>query len=140
MLVFLTLGGCVGQYRNHGYLPPEELINALQIGKETKKEIVAKLGAPATGLALKDNTFYYVRTRIHNRGYLGPKENSREVLALSFDKSGVLRNVERFGLEKGQLIVLEHKITEGVRSNQNIVRQIFSSIGGPSAEGIFDNN
>ncbi len=41
-----------------------------------------------------------------------PEEISREVVAVSFDDKGVVRNIERFGLENGEVIVLEHRVTE----------------------------
>ena len=129
-IIFTGLAACGGQYRNHGYMPLPEDVDALIIGVDTRDGILEVMGLPSTGGVLTDDALYYVRSRVHHKGYVRPNEVNRGVLVLSFDDRQVLSNVERFGIEKGKLIRLEHRVTEAPGGDPGVLEQIISSIGG----------
>jgi outer membrane protein assembly factor BamE (lipoprotein component of BamABCDE complex) len=91
------------------------------------------LGVPTTFGAVKDGNYYYVRSQFKQLGMFKPEEISREVVSVSFDDKGVVRNIERFGLENGEVIVLEHRVTETSVPDLGFIRRLISTIGGPSA-------
>ena len=141
LVVVITLTGivaCGGQYRNHGYMPLPKDVDALIAGVDTRDGIVEVMGLPSTGGVFTDDALYYVRSRVHHRGYARPNEVNREVLVLSFDDSQVLINVERFGIEKGKLVRLEHRITEAPGGDRGVLEQIIGSIGGFNPASIVD--
>ena len=132
-LTAITIAGCSAQYRNHGYVPPSEDLGGLIIGVETRDAILDSLGAPTTQGVIDGGNLYYVRSRFKQIGTFAPEEVSREVVALTFDDAGTLRNVERYGLQDGAVILLDHRVTETSIADQNIIRRLISTIGGPSA-------
>jgi len=138
-LVMATLAACGGQYRNHGYMPLAEDVDALIVGVDTRDSIIEVMGVPTTGGVLTEEAMYYVRSRVHHKGYVKPNEIQRDVLVLSFDKNQILRNVERFGIEKGKLIRLEHRVTEAPGGDRSILQQIIGSIGGFNPNSIVNN-
>ncbi len=135
----LTLSACAGQYRNHGYMPPQDQIDALIVGVDTRADIIEAIGAPTTRGVDVENSIYYVRSRVHHRGYAKPEEIDREVLVLSFGKNQVLRNVERFGIEEGRLLMLEHRVTKFPGKDRGTLQQILASIGGFNAASILQD-
>jgi len=139
VLVMATLAACGGQYRNHGYMPLGEDVDALIVGVDTRDSIIEVMGVPTTGGVLTEEAMYYVRSRVHHKGYVKPNEIQRDVLVLSFDKNQILRNVERFGIEKGKLIRLEHRVTEAPGGDRSILQQIIGSIGGFNPNSIVNN-
>lgn len=139
VLVMATLAACAGQYRNHGYMPLAEDVDALIVGVDTRDSIIEVMGVPTTGGVLTEEAMYYVRSRVHHKGYVKPNEIQRDVLVLSFDKNQILRNVERFGIEKGKLIRLEHRVTEAPGGDRSILQQIIGSIGGFNPNSIVNN-
>jgi outer membrane protein assembly factor BamE (lipoprotein component of BamABCDE complex) len=139
VLVMATLVACGGQYRNHGYMPLAEDVDALIVGVDTRDSIIEVMGVPTTGGVLTEEAMYYVRSRVHHKGYVKPNEIQRDVLVLSFDKNQILRNVERFGIEKGKLIRLEHRVTEAPGGDRSILQQIIGSIGGFNPNSIVNN-
>jgi len=139
VLVMATLAACGGQYRNHGYMPLAEDVDALIVGVDTRDSIIEVMGVPTTGGVLTEEAMYYVRSRVHHKGYVKPNEIQRDVLVLSFDKNQILRNVERFGIEKGKLIGLEHRVTEAPGGDRSILQQIIGSIGGFNPNSIVNN-
>ena len=138
-LVMATLAACGGQYRNHGYMPLAEDVDALIVGVDTRDSIIEVMGVPTTGGVLTEEAMYYVRSRVHHKGYVKPNEIQRDVLVLSFDKNQILRNVERFGIEKGKLIRLEHRVTEAPGGDRSVLQQIIGSIGGFNPNSILNN-
>ncbi len=139
VLVMATLAACGGQYRNHGYMPLAEDVDALIVGVETRDSIIEVMGVPTTCGVLTEEAMYYVRSRVHHKGYVKPNEIQRDVLVLSFDKNQILRNVERFGIEKGKLIRLEHRVTEDQGGDSSILQQNIGSIGGFNPNSILNN-
>ncbi|MEK9880074.1 MAG: outer membrane protein assembly factor BamE [Paracoccaceae bacterium] len=139
VLVMATLAACGGQYRNHGYMPLAEDVDALIVGVDTRDSIIEVMGVPTTGGVLTEEAMYYVRSRVHHKGYVKPNEIQRDVLVLSFDKNQILRNVERFGIEKGKLIRLEHRVTEAPGGDRSVLQQIIGSIGGFNPNSIVNN-
>ena len=129
-IILTGLLACGGQYRNHGYMPLSEDVDALTIGVDTREGILEFIGLPSTDGVLTNDALYYVRSRVHHRGYVRPNEVNRDVLVLSFDDRQVLINVERFGIEKGKLVRLEHRVTEGPGGDRSVLEQIIGSISG----------
>ena len=126
---------CGGEYRNHGYMPSKVDVDALVVDVDNREKIIELLGVPSIGGAVTDQAIYYIRSRVHHRGYIRPNEIGREVLVLSFGKNQILTNVERFGIDQGKLVRLEHRVTQTLGGDRTILQEIMSSIGGlnPSA-------
>lgn len=134
VVMAVALSACVAQFRNHGYMPTAEALGTLQIGADTKDSVREKVGAPGVEGILASSGWYYVRSRFQHLGAFEPKEVDREVLALSFDGQGVLRNVERFGLDQGRVVVLERRVTEANVQGVTFIQQLFGNLGNISAE------
>lgn len=62
-------------------------------------------------------------------GGLAPVEIDRQVVALTFSEAGVLQNVERFGMERGQIVPLSRRVTESNVRGMSVLRQLFSNFG-----------
>ncbi len=127
------MAACSAQMRTHGYVPPQEDLDNVIVGVDTRDTVNDTLGVPTTFGAVKDGNYYYVRSQFKQLGMFKPEEISREVVAVSFDDKGVVRNIERFGLENGEVIVLEHRVTETSVPDLGFIRRLISTIGGPSA-------
>ncbi|SFS57062.1 Beta-barrel assembly machine subunit BamE [Sulfitobacter marinus] len=125
----LMLGACAPQYKNHGYVPLQEDLDQLTIGQDTRDTVTAMAGAPAASGLLDSSSFYYVRSRRRALGFLAPKEIEREVVAIRFSDNGVVENVERFGLERGNVIALDRRVTSSSVKDKAFIRQLLGNIG-----------
>jgi outer membrane protein assembly factor BamE (lipoprotein component of BamABCDE complex) len=139
VLIAATLIGglvaCSPEFANHGYIPPEEELDQIVVGVDTRASVEDTIGTPSTAGVMNDSGFYYVRSRKRTLGAFAPKIIEREVLAISFDSSGVVTNVERFGLERGQVVPLERRVTTSGVGNSGFLRQLLGNLGrfNPSA-------
>ncbi|GAA6202212.1 outer membrane protein assembly factor BamE [Aquicoccus sp. SU-CL01552] len=128
-LMVLAVSGCVTIYRNHGYVPTPEDLDAIQVGKDTRDSVVEAVGPPTSSGVLKDSGFYYVASRMRHFGPTEPKVVSREVVAINFDQRGVVRGIERYGLEDGRTIPLERRVTSSSVEDKTFLRQLLGNLG-----------
>ena len=133
---FAFLGGamaalvaCTAQFRNHGYVPLADDLSNIVVGVDTRDSVAETVGTPSTGGILDNSGYYYVRTRVRHYAYQAPRVIEREVVAITFDKRGVVRNIERYGLEDGKVVPLERRVTDAAVANLSFLRQLLGSLG-----------
>lgn len=131
------VAGCAPQFSNHGYIPPQEDLDLIEVGSDTRESVAEKVGVPVSSGVLNDGGYYYVRMRTRTIGPLAPQEIDRQVLSISFTESGVVENIERFGLERGQVVPLSRRVTTSPVSDNSFLRQLLGNIGrfNPAAFG-----
>jgi len=125
----LALSACVASYRNHGYIPPDELLEEIVVGIDTRDSVEETAGPPSSAGILSESGYYYVRSRVRSFAYQAPRVVERQVLAITFDEAGVVNNIERFGLEDGRVVTLERRVTETSVVDRTFLRQLISAIG-----------
>lgn len=134
-LMCLSLSACTAQYQNFGYVPPQEDLDEIAIGVDTFSTVEEALGSSAAGSVLSDNSLFYVRSRVRTFAMLAPEVVDREVVAISFDTAGVVSNVERFGLERGQVVPLARRVTSSGVTDVGFLRQLIGNIGNVGPAG-----
>lgn len=127
-LAMLAISGCAAIYRNHGYVPAPEDLDAIQVGKDTRDSVIEAVGPPSSSGVLKDSGFYYVATRMRHYGPTEPKVVSREVVAINFDQRGVVRGIERYSLEDGRTIPLQRRVTSSSVEDKTFLRQLLGNL------------
>lgn len=134
--LFLAAAACTPVYNNHGYVPTEQELAQIQIGTEREK-VQEILGRPSAEGMLNADAWYYVQGRWKLTGINAPREIDREVVAISFDPGGRVTNIERFGVENGQIVVLSRRVTTTNIQGSSAVKQIFGNIGRLDAADLF---
>ncbi|MDH5452891.1 MAG: outer membrane protein assembly factor BamE [Paracoccaceae bacterium] len=139
LLATLALISCSAQYRNHGYVPRDNELEKVIVGTSTQADVAQAVGRPSSTGLLTGAGWFYVGSRFKHYGGREPKEIERQVVAISFDEKGIVENVERFGLEDGQAIVLSRRVTDSNIKGIGFLRQLLGNIGNLSAGQIFEN-
>ena len=134
-LALFSVAACSPSFRNHGYIPPEEELEMIEVGSDTRETVASKVGVPASSGVLTDGGYYYVRMRTRTMGPFAPQEIDRQVVAISFADTGVVQNVERFGLERGQVVPLSRRVTDSAVTDNTFLRQLLGNIGRFSPAG-----
>lgn len=125
----VALSACTPIYRNHGYAPDEMALSEVLVGIDTRDTVADVVGQPTAGGVLQDGGFYYVESRFRHFGPLAPEEIDRQVVAITFDETGVVRNIERFGLERGQVVTLSRRVTDDNVADTTFIRQLMGNLG-----------
>jgi outer membrane protein assembly factor BamE (lipoprotein component of BamABCDE complex) len=137
MLVGLT-AACSPIFRNHGYVPSDDELALVEVGTDTRESVAEKVGAPTASGLLNDVGWYYVQSRFRTFGPREPREIDRQVVAITFAEDGVVANVERFGLEDGQVVALSRRVTETNIRGVSLIRQLLGNLGNLRADQVID--
>jgi outer membrane protein assembly factor BamE (lipoprotein component of BamABCDE complex) len=134
LVAAVSLSACVAQFRNHGYIPKDDVLAQITVGKDTKDTVREVIGTPQAEGLLESSGWYYVRSQFKHIGAFAPKEIDRQVLAISFNDRGVVTNVERFGLEDGRVVALSRRVTTANVQGTTFLDQLFGNFGNLSAD------
>lgn len=123
------LVACTPIYTNHGFVPDDKDLAGITTGVDTRDTVAAFLGRPSVEGLIGDSQWFYVRSQWKTYGAKAPQEVDRQVLAISFDEQGFVTNIERFGLEKGEIVAISRRVTTEPIKGRGALAQIFGSIG-----------
>ncbi|MFV0514099.1 MAG: outer membrane protein assembly factor BamE [Jhaorihella sp.] len=124
-----SLAACASVYRDHGYVPTDAELAEIKVGVDTRDSVTEAVGPPSAGGVLDNSGYYYVSSRIRHYGARQPQVVSRELVAVSFDQRGVVRNIERYGLENGQVITISRRVTSSSVEDKTFLRQLLGNLG-----------
>jgi outer membrane protein assembly factor BamE (lipoprotein component of BamABCDE complex) len=130
-----AVAACSASIRKHGYVPSDEQLAEVVVGVDTRDSVAETLGLPSSSGVLNDSGYYYVSTRMRHYGVAEPKPVSRDLVAVNFDKNGVVSGVQKFGLEDGRVVPLQRRVTSSSIEDKTFLRQLIGNLGnfGPGA-------
>ncbi|WP_299905482.1 outer membrane protein assembly factor BamE [uncultured Paracoccus sp.] len=138
ILAVLAIAACAPVYRNHGYIPPETDLAQVVVGQTTVDELPGLIGRPSSQGLLTGSGWYYVGSRWRHYGPYEPDEITRQVVAVTFGETGTVANIERFGLERGRVVVLSRRVTDSGVGEISLIRQLMGNLGNFSAGQLID--
>lgn len=131
---------CTPITRYHGFVPFEEDLAAITVGVDTRETITQTVGPPTSGGVLGEDAFYYVASTFRHYGAFAPQEIDRQVLAISFDAAGTVRNIERFTLTDGRVVALSRRVTDDGIEDVTFIGQLLGTVGNIDAEQFLGEN
>ncbi len=127
--VVLLIVGCAATFTNHGYAPTDAELDNILVGIDNRASVEETVGRPASTGVLSESSWFYVASKIRYFTYNKPKVIDRQLVAISFDKRGVVTNIERFTLEDGKVVVISQRVTETGIKGISAIAQILGNIG-----------
>ena len=128
-LLVLAAAACAPQVDNHGFMPPEEALERIRVGQDTRETVQRKIGRPSSSSLFTETGWYYVATTIERFAFYEPEVVDRRVVAIEFDERDRVASVNRYGLEDGKVIDLETRTTPTHGRQVTIVEQLLGNIG-----------
>ena len=139
LVTLMAATACTPIYRNTGYAPTEAELAAVQVGVDTRETVTQAVGRPSTSGLLNDDGWFYVQSRWRQGGIRGSQELERQVVVISFDDGGYVRNIERFGLEEGRVVPISRRVTETNVAGPSVIQQILGNFGNYNTAQALDN-
>jgi len=136
VLAVAGLMACTPIFRDHGYTPTDDQLAEVVVGVDTRDSVEGTLGRPSSAGLLDGSGLYYVSSRRRHFAWRAPQEIEREVVAISFDDDGVVTNIERFGLEDGNVVALSRRVTDTNIRGVTFIGQLLGNLGNLRAEDI----
>ena len=133
-----ALTACTPIHRSHGWVPPEEDLEQILVGVDSRETVAEFLGSPSTAGMQDESGVFFVRTKMNYAGIRDPQVVSREVVGIGFDNDGFVANVARLSQEDGKDVVLNSRVTDASVRNNPFFRQLFRNLGryGGGAEAV----
>ena len=131
----LTLAACSPMMRYHGYAPTDADLAQIEVGRDTRETVAQKLGQPGMGGVMEGSGWFYVQSDWAHRQWRAPQETDRQVVAITFDQRDRVANVERFGLEDGEVVTISRRITD-TGPRPSVLSQVFRVLGNFSPAAI----
>ncbi len=120
---------CTPQIRTHGYVPNEDALSDIAVGRDNRESVYEAIGSPTSSGVMRDDGWYYISSRVKYETYQAPEEIERQIVAISFDSNGVVSNVERLSLEDGRVIALNRRITDIPVKGPGFFNQLIGNLG-----------
>ena len=127
--VIFALASCSTIDRRHGYAPTDEELAEIVVGVDDRASVEETVGKPGTAGVLGENAWYYMSQMTSTWAYRAPQVTDRQLVAISFNDNGIVQNIERFGLEDGQVVTLSRRITKTSIRNPGFIRQLLRNFG-----------
>jgi outer membrane protein assembly factor BamE (lipoprotein component of BamABCDE complex) len=126
--VATLMGACSPEINHRGYIAKAGAFAQVSEGM-SKGEVEGILGSPSTtaSVNLQGDSYYYISSVTQGRAFLAPKEVSREVIAVRFDKSDQVASTAQYGLQDGRIIDINTRKTVIAGSDLSILQQLFRS-------------
>ena len=128
-MALFALAACTNVVDRHGYAPTDAQLDEIVVGVDTKDSVAETVGQPSVAGILSGSGWYYVESRFETLGPFEKQEIDRQVVAITFDAGGVVRNIERFGLEDGNAVVLSRRVTSSNIQGVTFLRQLLGNVG-----------
>lgn len=133
VMMVAALGACTASYRTHGYMPPEEELQQIVPGVDTRASVEDLIGVPNASGVLDNAGYYYIETEMRHFAWRRPEITDRQILAITFDQGGVVNDIVTYGLEDGRVVPITRRVTQTADGDISFIRKLFGNIGGLDA-------
>jgi outer membrane protein assembly factor BamE (lipoprotein component of BamABCDE complex) len=113
----------------HGSRIDPDQLKELTPGTSTRNDVSTLLGTPTAKATFDDNTWMYIAEQTQARIGAMPAVRSQDVVVLSFDDSGVLRDVKKLNADDGQSISMVARTTPSPGTEATVMQQLLGNIG-----------
>ena len=123
------LAGCSPTIDHRGYVAKPGAFGQITNGMG-KTEVEGILGSPSTRASINFNgdSSYYITSITEGRAFLTPKETSREVIAIRFDRQDQVQSFAQYGLQDGRIIDVNTRRSPVAGEDLSILRNIFRGL------------
>ncbi|WP_425070790.1 outer membrane protein assembly factor BamE [Sagittula sp. S175] len=130
VVALMSVTGCAAKIRTHGYVPPEEDLQQITPGVDTRATVEDVVGVPNASGVLNNSGYYYIESQVRHFAWQRPKVTDRQIVAITFDDAGVVDNIVTYGLEDGRVVPLTRRVTKTSDGDISFIRKLFGNIGG----------
>lgn len=126
--------GCTPVLRNHGFIYAEGEVPEIVPGEDNQASVFEQLGSPSTQGVFESTTWYYMTDTRQSLAYQRPQTSYRRIMEIRFDASGVVSEVNEYGVEDGRRVAFIDRETPTPGREMSLWEQLFGNIGNLPAE------
>jgi len=128
-LLLAPLGACSPTISARGNLPTTELLSQIKPGVTDKASVTVLLGSPSSIATFDDTTWYYISQKSEELAFFRPEARSPEVVAVVFDKDGVVKDVRKTSSKEPRNIQPVARTTPAAGKELSFIEQLIGNFG-----------
>jgi len=114
---------------NNGYVFDQQSLDLVPVGS-SREQVLLSLGTPSTTATFDTEVFYYIsQKRIRQAAFMKPKLVDQTVLAIYFDKDGVVAQRANYTLKDGKVFDMISRTTPTGGKDLTFLQQLLSGSG-----------
>ena len=131
--VLIVLGAataaCAPRVDTRGNAIHLEDVQALEPNVHTRDHVLQMLGSPSNRTTFGDDVWYYISERTETTAFFSPEVVERQVIAIHFDKHGVVKSIDTLGKESAENVEPVDRITPTAGNSLGLIEQFLSNVG-----------
>lgn len=127
-LTAALLGACTPTQNIRGNMLQDYQLVEVKAGQDTRSDVLRKLGSPTTTAPFDDNVWYYLGQETEKRGVLDPEVKNERVVAVIFDESGVVTEIQDIDNQRVDLPYVRRK-TPTSGNEVTFTQQLLGNLG-----------
>ncbi len=120
---------CSPIINNRGNQPNPVLLAQIEPGQQTKDDVRRMLGSPSSQSMFEEESWLYISGKQKQNVFLPPEELERNVIVITFDENGVVKEIKNIVKEEGLDITMSDKETPTSGHSLGVIEQLFGNIG-----------
>ena len=129
LLCMALLAGCEPKTAQRGQVEEPEMVKNITPGETTRRQVELKFGSPSSQTDFGQEIWYYVHTQKEAWAFLKPKITEQHVVAIGFDESGIVTNVEEYTGEDAVQVAVVEDITPTEGHSMGFLEQALGNVG-----------
>ncbi len=130
----LALAGCDIPVDPRGNLPTPEEMAQIKPGVTDKATVTRILGSPSSVATFDTDTWYYISQKTKEVAFLKPELLDQQVIAIDFDKKGVVHDIRHRGMNDRIAVVPNPNATPAPGREFTFLQQLIGNFGRFSGE------
>jgi outer membrane protein assembly factor BamE (lipoprotein component of BamABCDE complex) len=124
-----ALGACSPTVSARGNLPTASQLSEIKPGVTDKATVTRVLGSPSTVASFDDTTWYYISQKTEELAFFKPEVRDPEVVAVSFDKDGTVKDVQNLRSKSPRGIEPVARTTPAPGKELSFIEQLLGNFG-----------
>lgn len=131
----LLVGCTTGEVLNGGFVADDQTLALAPVGS-SREQVLLSLGSPSATATFDNEVFYYIsQKRSRPVAFMKQKVVDQTVMAVYFDKDGVVENITRYGLKDGKVFDMISRTTPTGGRDLSFLEQLLKGGADPRAMG-----
>lgn len=129
ILAGFGLTGCEEVVDVRGNMPHPAVLAKIKPGFHKRSDVENMLGTPSAVATFKKEVWYYIGGRVKTVSFFRPEVLERKVVAVRFDKKGIVSKIEAKDAPKDKKIQIVERETPTKGKDLTFIQQIIGNIG-----------
>lgn len=124
----LALAGCTPTVAMRGNMIKDEQIAAVELGFNTRSDVLRKMGSPTTKAPFDENIWYYIGQETQKKGILDEKVMEERIIQVTFNDKGVVQTIQDVTSEREDIPFSRDK-TKTHGNDYTFMQQLLGNLG-----------